>query len=276
MKKKFIVRSLCLILSLLFLAGCSPKSDLIHKAQNYDIYRTSEDTYYIRLHPGYYVGSRYLGNGRVEFNTISEMKAKLLKGDFTLNELASITFRSLSNTEAKIYNPYQLYVPTVPDGYYRSDAIHCRGFKYTFKYIARFEQKKTEYCEFNVLLQEDYDDLVNVYLKDFADVKDSSSITVLQEETDPQTGVQRLLVSSGEQTYQYVNEVYKAPGKELHIRYRYKVNSGLMSVRICGEENGGYFDVILRDFLQDVDIEWLSQFGLTPFEGNEPSPEAIG
>jgi hypothetical protein len=205
------------------------------------------------------------------------MKEKILRGDFGLSELASISYRWFSDSEAWIHNPYQLYVPTVPEGYFRKDPIYYRGFEYISNYSANSKYKRTEYCNFSVILQKDYDDLVDEYLKDFAYVKKSSA-TVLQEETDPQTGTQRLLVTSDDQRYLYVHEVYKSPGKTQHVWYCYKGESDQAvpkSIRICGEENGGYYDVILNNFVGRVDVEWISQFGLAPFEGNEVPPEPI-
>ena len=274
---KHNVRIICLFLVLvLFFSGCTSKGELVHQGEVYNI-RRKGDRYYVHLYEGYNTPLKveYIKT-KVEFDDMAQMKQRILDGSFTYSEIKAITGYSFSNAEAWICNPYQLYEPYIPDTLYQlhqKGPIDFRGWQYTFTYsIAGSEE-----CKFSIILPQIYSERIEGFA-DYEIIKKNAT-QIQWERIDPETGAHCLMVSEGNANRYYVSEVYETAEKKLYISYIYLIGSDetqLERATVYGEENGGYFQVVLEDFPNNIDTEYLSQFGITPYEGNEPPPKAIG
>ena len=294
------MRCLCLILSMLLLmAGCSEQKEIVATNAVYDIIRRG-DQYSIRLKENseYWMG--YESNDLItwaesmpKYKDLASMKQDILKGDFTKDEFFRYTHTyrkaKIDSREALICNPYELYRPYVPTGMIVNDEVKWCVSSYYFTFTG--DQVTVGSGGVDVLVKKEYSSYISEFNDGFADIKESAqkenpSVHIVEEKVDLDTGERRIHYTrtyrggkvSG---YLKTREVYETPEKTLHIEYEYHdytgdENAKPYQIRIYGEENGGYFCFVLYSIKENVDAQWLSQFGITPYEGNESAPKAIG
>ena len=265
-------------LAMLF-SGCVFKGELVQEGKAYNIYRKGEK-YYMRVNPGYTTGySAYSAARTVLFDSIEEMQARILSGDFTYDETKAMSVRAKSAYEMEIVNPFQLYEAYLPSQYVMYMPINFYGNEYHLHY----EHEDSDIFEtvtFEIVSRDRYLELVDQYnSKANADYKDDLSITVLEDKTDKTTGKRIVSYKSGDSLMirEYVKHL--TAERNLYVIGAYSLGGDGVrkgNMYICGEENGGYYNMMISDPPDHVDLQYLSQFGITPYEGNEPPPKAIG
>ena len=295
------IRSFCLLLSLfvLFLSGCSAKEEIVATNQIYDIVR-KEDWYYIRIkkESGYNTAKYYDFDIMSEidphtyFPDLQSMKQAILEGDITEEKFLYATFlrkdAAVDNYTTLIFNPYQLYQIYLPKGAVMKGEIIWYVWDYKFFYNLLDRQGSGN---IRVLHEKAYFTEISRFNDKIAGIKASArekdpTVYIVEEVEDPETGEYRIHYErtswNGDVSANLLTkEMYKTPEKTLHIIRIYNNYSGAgnavpTSIEVYGEENGGYFAVFLSGLKENVDAQYLSQFGITPFEGNEPPPAAIG
>ena len=276
---------ICIFLFLtLLLSGCSAEGSLVQEGKAYNIYRKGEQ-YYIRVNPGYTTGYGLpnIGNNSVKFDSIQQMRDKILTGDFTHDQIRGMTYQATSVHEFEIVNPFRMYELHVPNNYTMiMDHVEFSVDSYMLEYR---EENKKDYSLITarIVMPDRYSELVAMYNSSYKADFNEENHTVIKDETDPVSGNRRVIYTDGNFRWCIEFVRHTTPERELYAKVTRQLdkdwkmlNTG--SIRLYGKENGGYYDIHIYDAVISglVDISFLSQFGITPYDGNEPSPEAIG
>ena len=297
---KQIVKIACLLLSLLCLfVGCTAREEIIATNKLYDIIRRG-DQYSIRLkkNDGNNTGYGTTDSGMVVeppfryFTDLQSMKRAVLEGDFTRSEIryaiSAEKNSKIDTDEALIFNPYQLYQPYLPDGGTVEEKIQWRVWAYDFT-LDFVDRAVSGGCV--VLHEADYMERIFAHEAEFAEIKESAqqenpSVQIIEEKADSETGKHSIIYTKtyktgNTSTFKETRQKYETPEKTLYIAQKWYDYNGDEDAApyvttVYGKENGGYFYVYLYCAKEDVNAQWFSQFGITPYEGNEPAPKAIG
>ena len=293
-------KRVCLFLLIaLLLAGCAAKKEIVATNEKYDIIRRG-DSYSIRVkkNSGFSMGYNRIEGGATidwtpEFADLASMKQAILEGDFDATEFRFATGYAkefkIDSREVGIYNPYELYQPYVPEGTAKNTDVRWWADSYHICY--RLKNCSGAKCTVYIWREESYLSSISKF-DGFADIKEEAKVddyikySIIEEKGDPDSGKYSILYTKtwpgGDvDTYFEVREKYTTPEKTLRIQYLYKDYDGTENavpyqINMYGTENGGYFYVQLYSLTETLDIDFLSQFGITPYEGNEPPPKAIG
>lgn len=295
---KRTIKVFCMFMFLIvLLAGCAEKTEIVATNKVYDILRRG-DQYSIRLKKdseyamGHDVYDLFtpIENMWREFTDLQSMERAVLEGDFTYNEFWFATYvekgTKIHDGEALIFNPYELYQPYVPVEATVDERIKWRVWSYNFTFHS--DGAGSGGC--TVLHEKDYLERVPAFDNEIEEIKESaqkenSRVHIVEEKVDPDTGEYRISYTktyyNGVESYMKTRQTYETAEKTLYIwktYYDYDGNEDAAPYRIdiCGEENGGYFYFYIYGLRENPDVQWLSQFGIKPFEGNEPPPKAIG
>ena len=295
-------KRVCLFLLIaLLLVGCAAKKEIVATNEKYDIIRRG-DSYSIRVkkNSGFSMGYNRIEGGATidrtpEFADLASMKQAILEGDFTALEFGFATrfleACKIDSYEAEIYNPYELYQPYVPEGVAKNSDVRWQARSYYINY--RLKNHGGALCSVYIWREEEYLAQVSKFDNGFANIKELANLegypkySIIEEKEESDTGKQSILYTrtSGSgyvETNFIVREKYTTPGKNLRIEYKYNddydgsENAVPDRINVYGTENGGYFYVQLYSLTETLDVDFISQFGITPYEGNEPPPKAIG
>lgn len=286
---KRAIKILCAFVALvLLLTGCSGKIEIVATNEEYDILRRG-DQYSIRLKEDseYVMGHDFydlinpIENMWAEFTDLKSMKQAVLEGNFTYDEFWFATYvekgTKIHDGEALIFNPYELYQPYVPVGATVDEKITWRVWDYNFTFSS--DGAGSGGCV--VLHEEDYLERVPAFDDEIEEIKESAQkenarVHIVDEKVDPNTGEYRISYTktryNGVDSYMQTRQTYETPEKTLYIwktYYDYDGNEDSAPYRIdvCGEENGGYFYFYIYGLSENPDAQWLSQFGIIPYEG---------
>lgn len=290
--------SVFLLVVLLF-TGCSSKSEIIQTNKVYDIIRRGNQ-YSIRVKKdseyvmGYNRADGLITDQTPRFANLPAMKQAILEGGFSAAEFKFATSYlkdcAIDSYEAEIYNPYELYQPYAPEGVVKYSDIGWQGKSYSINY--RLKNYGESLCTVHIWREKEYLSTVAKLDDGFADIKEAAKIegypkySIIEEKGEPDASKYSILYTKtwgnrDVDTYFEVREKYTTPEKSLQIQYLYSNYDGAenavpQQINVYGTENGGFFYVQLYNLTETLDVDFLSQFGITPYEGNEPSPEAIG
>ena len=284
---------------IVLLAGCAEKTEIVATNKVYDILRRG-DQYSIRLkeNTGYWMGyeSNDLPNWiepMPKYKDLASMKQDILNGNFSQVEFFRYTntYRGakIDSKEALICDPYELYHPYVPAGMTINDEVGWCVSSYYFRFTG--DKVKGGSGGVDILIEKQYSSLVSEFNDGFVEIKESAqkenaTVQIVEETVDPDTGEHRIIYTrtymNGEtSTFKETRQKYETPQKSLYIRRTYHDYDGNedaapYKIDIYSAEDGGYFHFYLYGLRENPNVQWLSQFGIKPFEGDEPPPKAIG
>lgn len=277
--KRYILLVSCIFL-LLTLHGCSVKTKETPKSG--DSLHTAEETQYdtllysITVEDGQYYLTPKTTQSHVdasmafpvpEFQSIGEMRQSIINGSFTDQELYALSRHSQRpDGGIQICDVDHLYECTAPDEFVL-DKIQWYGKHYSWE-LTDETVRGVIYC-YN---EEEYTENLNKKYKDFLS---NPHVTLIeQQETDERSAT----VYYGKTSYAKVKDICYAicvGDKKMLIQERYLLETEVDGVEVSsdvpriiefwGIENGGYFYGYFFYFKERPSVEWLSEFGITPY-----------
>lgn len=257
---------LILLIPVILLCGCTP----------------GEITYEIKEKDGEYLmvfrgdvkslsgGDSTCETPYIEVESISDLRNKLVKNDFSQSELQRINrvFPKDKERNVRIVNPSHMTEPLFPD-----DETLVRERTY-WGGTSYFVEWKTAFCNgtSHFIPQNQYDIALD-------GAYDLGSVFILSENvlSDGKT-TEIIYKSSNSKGKQVRYELTNDQGMTLQIveDYLLETTTDLIasetvpqSVKIFGEQKGQYFRTLILDFDYPPTEEWLSSFSLSPLEATE-------
>lgn len=200
----------------------------------------------------------------IQFSSAAEMKHDIQTGDFTEEELGIIaTFRPDETGRVPICDPSSLYEPRCPSGYgpYR---IYWREAYYYFG----FDAKPGSPCFTIDLMDESLWMERKDYYFNFTERIPGTVHSVTTEEDRNAT-----VCVYDDKIGKPCKAIYYTISTEDHLLYvweKYYTEEDAHvpeSVLIYGQRGTAYFSVVIWKIQTRPSVEWLSQFGLTPYLG---------
>lgn len=208
-----------------------------------------------------------------KFTSIGEMRQGIIEGPISQYELCSLAHRSL-NTDGgvEICDPNHLYEFTAPDDFYL-DYIMWLGKSY-YCHLTGENARGSIYC-YN---ERDYTESFNNEYKDFLT---NPLITITEQRTTSDRFATVYYGNTSRAKEKFICYEFHIGNKTIYIQEEYllEIEDNLLPVSadvpstiyFWGTENGGYFYGIFSDFTERPSIQWLSQFGIMPYEASASS-----
>ena len=202
------------------------------------------------------------------FTSIQEMRHGILNGPISQYELSCLVLPSQNTDHSiEICDPHHLYEFTAPEEF------HLMRISWSGKSYGCSLYGSNVHGGIDCYDQEDYDKSFHQNYQDFL-TNPLVTITGQNATSDRfatvyygDTGVAKLKyicyeLSTGDKTM-YIQEEYLLESKNTPESVSSDVPS---SIQFWGKQNGGYFQGTFFDFTERPSIQWLSQFGIVPYE----------
>lgn len=212
---------------------------------------------------------RYAGVS-LQFTSIAQMKKKFESGAFNDNELHALQLKCMANFgTVEICDLDNLYDVRMPEDVTLRQ-VNWEGIRYSFSLDSQFAASCTVGCEtsknYSHLLLTEYELApYNTNGYDFQEVKsyDPDGIQLFYRTDHAEYKIIKYEIHDENRTL-YVTESYRL------VSYKNisKTSSTVPHlIYMLTEENGAFVSVRIYDPIERPSVEWLSSFGLTPYEG---------
>lgn len=212
-----------------------------------------------------------------EFQSIGEMRQGIMKGSFTEQELYAVSCTSPSKDGGiEICDLDHLYEFTAPNEFLLKKIRWC-GKSYDCDLTSE-NVRGGIFC-YN---EEEYTEKLDNGYKNF--LSNPLETLIKQEEIDERSATVYYCNTSCAEL-KYICYEIRVGNKKMFIQEEYvlkidgdtqKVSSDVpATIHLWGEEHSGYFYGVFFDFTERPSVEWLSEFGITPYKGQENRPSAV-
>ncbi len=270
MKKNNLTLLFVCILSLaLVLSGCSSETEELTQYSNSLYSITVEGTQYCLTATTDLSSVNTRAVIRFPtFSSIAEMRQGILSGSFTKENLFALT-RASANGKIEICDLDNLFHCTTPSDF-RINKIMWGGKYYQFNLtnISGGSLQGSVRC----LDKETY---TNRFNNEYMDFLSNPNVTVTGQEKIEDRSATVYYTTTDLAKLKRICYQLQEGDKHLYIREEYLLEhysiplstSSTVPVRIYiwGTDNSGYFYGGFRDFSERPSVEWLFQFGLTPY-----------
>ena len=254
---------ICFLLCLFCLttSGCAAKEQLISKTSDYDLVKQN-DRYYIKLHD-VESASSLMGSIVVEdpeFDSLSEMKQKIMTGNFTEREQQALSLMGIKyEGTIPICDLTNLCEPIFPKGIQYSKVI---WFGETYSFVMD-SASQVSGC-LRVISQETYDRYLQ---EDFINFLENDNITLDSMTEDTVRGGTIYNYHTSITTLKAHMFTFTQDDKTIHVfeDYNSPYDTRPWSVTILGADGKNYYEVLIFDVTELPTTEWYLTFGLTPY-----------
>ena len=266
--KKHIILFICVALFSTLLYGCSSNAKEITQ-YNTPLYSITVKDGRYNLTPKTPLSNvnASIGSSYPKFHSLDEMRESIISGSFTEHELYTLSRASQSaDGRIEICDLDNLYKCTAPAEFSLKN-ITWRGKSYDF----HFSSEKVwggVYC-YN---KEEYTEKYNEGYQDFLL---NPNVTLIKQEEIKERSATVYYCNTSRAELKYICYEIGVGDKKMFIQEEYllkirdnteKVSSDIPStIYFWGTENGGYFYGIFFDFTERPSVEWLCEFGITPY-----------
>ncbi len=262
MKKWTILVAAVLSVCVLALSGCA--SAPVAKNNLFSVLKEDE-TYVLRFHEQQktQAGSALSGSEAahiLEFSSVSEMKASILEGKFTEEDVQGILqFDKSAKGDIYLFDLDKMYEPVLPEG--MTYDVRWNGNAYAFANLSGLDG-------WNVIApntKEEYDQNVEA-LYDFLEINDGIKQSALED----REGTVYEYTSKFGKHVRVVVYTLTSGNKTMLVRETYSGDSSASSfsgIDFCGVDNGIYFEGSLNERASTSE-EWLLSFGIQPYTGS--------
>lgn len=208
-----------------------------------------------------------------KFTSIKEMRQGILEGPISQYELRCLVHASSdADHSIEICDPNHLYEFTAPEEFHLKYIIWS-GNSYNCHLTS-----DNEWGGIDCYNKKDYSESFNKGYKDFLS---NSLVTITEQRTTSDRLATVYYGHTGVAKLKYICYELHVGDKTMYIQEEYlleiednrsPVSSDVpSSIQFWGTQNGGYFQGTFFDFTERPSIQWLSQFGIIPYEASASS-----
>ena len=201
-----------------------------------------------------------VGRENPKFASVREMKQGILKGEFSVNQLYSLSLNPRNaDGSLKLFDLDAMYDVRLPEEYSLKH-VAWKGNTYEFDFTSEIgTHGYVNYCD-----KSSYDKAFQEKYYDFLEDQYVGSEWHLE---DRNATVTRYTNRTG--AYACVRYVIENEGWTVHVLETYKdgylEDAAPVSINLFGTNGSEYFDSWVSDLTSRPSVEWISSFGLTPY-----------
>jgi len=206
---------------------------------------------------------------KIEFDSVAEMRNRILFGVFSEEELKEIGRFYMKDGLIPIFNIAKLYEPLYPDDF-NGYTVSWEGSYYTFTFHSP-DNTRYQYFQISPGSGSYYPKHIEI-LMDYENrytesLNRNCTLEAVVSETDRNATTYYFKRQNGVEFKEVIYQ-FRDHGTTFTVNETYKLDksdSVPQTVEVYGEYQGVYFTFTMRDPEERPTVEWLSQFGIKKF-----------